>query len=61
MVGIGASAHGAAIIDGKKVSWGPTPSPRGERIEDTARVGGRGPSLVRGRAEKSFAFTATST
>ena len=61
MVGIGASAHGAAIIDGKKVSWGPTPSPRGERIEDTARVGGRGPSLVRGRAEKSFMLTAIST
>ena len=56
---------GAAVgIDGKKVSWGPTPSPRGERIEETARVGGRiavRPSLVRGRAEKSLTFTATST
>ena len=53
---------GAAVgIDGKNVSSGPTPSPRGEWIEETARVGGRRPSLVRGRAAKSFAFTATST
>ena len=68
MVGIGDSFHGAAAavgIDGKRVSWGPTPSPRGERIEETARVGGRiagrRPSLVRGCAEKSLTFTATST
>ena len=67
-MGMESSAHddGAAVgIDGKKVSWGPTPSPRGERIEETARVGGRiagrRPSLVRGRAEKSLTFTATST
>ena len=43
-MGMESSAHddGAAVgIDGKKVSWGPTPSPRGERIEETARVGGR--------------------
>ena len=61
-MGMESSAHAAAAvgIDGKKVSWGPTPSPRGERIEETARVGGR-PSLVRGRAEKSLTFTATST
>ena len=61
-----AGCNGAAVgIAGKKVSWGPTPSPRGERIEDTARVGGRvggrGPSLVRGSVEKSFTFNATST
>ena len=68
MVGIGDSFHGAAAavgIDGKKVSSGPTPSLRGERIEETARVGGRvggrRPSLVRGRAEKSFMLTAIST
>ena len=68
-MGMESSAHdddGAAVgIDGKKVSWGPTPSPRGERIEETARVGGRiagrRPSLVRGCAEKSLTFTATST
>ena len=64
-MGMESSAHddGAAVgIDGKKVSWGPTPSPRGERIEETARViAGRRPSLVRGRAEKSLTFTATST
>ena len=62
-MGMESSAHddGAAVgIDGKKVSWGPTPSPRGERIEETARAGRR-PSLVRGRAEKSLTFTATST
>ena len=55
---------GAAVgIAGKKVSSGPTPLLRGERIEETARVGGRGrrPSLVRGSAEKSFTFAATST
>ena len=69
-MGIEGSAHDGVVaaavgIDGKKVSWGPTPSPRGERIEETARVGGRiagrRPSLVRGRAEKSLTFTATST
>jgi len=58
--------NGAAVgIAGKNVSSGPTPSPRGDRIDETARVGGRvggrGPSLVRGRAAKSFAFAATST
>ena len=63
MMGMG-SAHGAAVgIDGKNVSSGPTPLLRGERIEETARVGGRvggrRPSLVRGRAEKSFMFTST--
>ncbi len=57
---------GAAVgIAGKKVSWGPTPLLRGERIEETARVGGRvggrRPSLVRGRAEKSLTFITTST
>ena len=64
-MGMGSSAHddGAAVgIDGKKVSWGPTPSPRGERIEETARVVScRRPRCVRGRAEKSLTFTATST
>ena len=60
-----AGGNGAAVgIAGKKVSSGPTPLLRGERIEDTARVGGRvcgrGPSLVGSRAEKSFTFTATS-
>ena len=65
-MGVEGSAHGVAGIDGidgKKVSWGPTPSPRGERIEETARViGGRRPRCVRGRPddEKSFTFTATS-
>ena len=55
---------GAAVgIAGKNVSSGPTPLLRGERIEETARVGGRGrgPSLVRGGAEKSLKFNATST
>jgi len=61
-----AGCNGAAVgIDGKNVSSGPTPLLRGERIDETARVGGRvggrGPSLVRGRAEKSFTFPATST
>ena len=57
-----AGGNGAAVgIAGKKVSSGPTPLLRGERIEETARVGGRGPSLVRGRAEKSFMLTAIST
>ena len=57
-----AGCNGAAVgIAGKKVSSGPTPLLRGERIEETARVAGRRPSLVRGRAAKSFAFTATST
>ena len=62
------STHVAAAavgIAGKKVSSGPTPLLRGERIEETARVGGRvggrGPSLVRGNAEKSLKFNATST
>jgi len=60
-----AGGNGAAVgIAGKKVSWGPTSSPRGERIEETGRVagrvGGRRPSLVRGRAENSFAFPAMS-
>ena len=42
-MGMESSAHdeGAAVgIDGKKVSSGPTPL-RGERIDETARVGGR--------------------
>ena len=62
-MGMEGSAHGDAgivAVDGKKVSSGPPP--RGERIEETARViSGRRPSLVRGRAEKSLTFTATST
>ena len=66
-MGIEGSDQGVAGIDaaaGKKVSSG-SPPRRGERIEETARVGGRiagrRPSLVRGRAEKIFTFTATST
>ena len=66
-MGIEGSAHGVAGIDaadGKNVNSG-SPPRRGERIEETAslggRVGGRRPSLVRGRAEKSLTFTATST
>ena len=56
--------EGIDAAAGKKVSSG-SPPRRGERIEETARVGGRiagrRPSLVRGRAEKSLTFTATST
>ena len=39
-MGMESSAHAAAAvgIDGKKVSWGPTPSPRGERIEAIANL-----------------------
>ena len=63
-MGIEGSDQGVAGIDaaaGKKVSSG-SPQRRGERIEETARViSGRRPSLVRGRAEKSLTFTATST
>ena len=55
---------GIDAADGKNVNSG-SPPRRGERIEETARVGGRiagrSPSLVRGRAEKSLTFTATST
>ena len=65
-MGMEGSAHdgdaGIVAVDGKKVSSGPPP--RGERIEETARViGGRRPSLVRGRLdeEKSFTFMAMST
>jgi len=40
-MGMESPAHdddGAAVgIDGKKVSWGPTPSPRGERIDRRRR------------------------
>ena len=53
-MGMESSAHddGAAVgIDGKKVSWGPTPSPRGERIEETARVGGRIARLCQSRLQ----------
>ena len=64
-MGIRGSAHdGVAGIDaaaGKKVNSG-SPPRRGERIEETARViGGRRPRCVRGGAEKSLTFTATST
>ena len=58
-MGMEGSAHGDAgivAVDGKKVSSG-SPPRRGERIEETARVGGRiagrRPSLVRGRQQIS--------